>query len=207
VRPQKPNGAAGEPHRDPRIDLGASSFQALVLGDEDERTALWRASFDPTRERPPVVDPHGMESLVQFEDGSSLRERSCVLPYLPELRIAWGLIVVEQRAPTDRGREVTATLLECLGESFPRARRPPMWNRAGKIDDLVDCVSAFGRDGYAFAIKREQVRVFYPKDYRAREYELLTGVADAIARLGLARVIHWTRDPVYVVNVWEPATA
>lgn len=174
--------------------------------EERQRTlmnAFWRSSFDDARPRPPVLDPQGMFSMIQLEDGSMLSERRCVLPHEPGVRIGYGLVDVEDREIDARTHEVGDTVRRCLDLAFPEGARPPVFNREAVPDGTIDPISAHGRRGYAFAMQREGMIAPYPGTFRYREYELLAGLADAVRQLDLAPVIHWSRDEVYIVNLWE----
>ncbi|HET6584363.1 MAG TPA: hypothetical protein VFG69_12965 [Nannocystaceae bacterium] len=167
--------------------------------------AFWRSSFDAARPTPPVLDPAGMFSMIQLDDGSMVSERRCMMPLLPGIRVGYGLVDVEDREVDERAREVGDTVRRCLDAAFPAGSRPPVFNREADPDGVVDPIAAHGRSGYAFALQREGMIAPYPGTFRYREYELLSGLANAVKELALAPVIHWSRDEVYIVNLWEKA--
>jgi hypothetical protein len=201
------------------VDEPESESESADEGDEDEdgddddaensprqrslMNAFWRSSFDADRPKPPVIDPAGMFSMIQLDDGSMVSERRCVMPHLPGIRVGYGLVDVEDREPDDRAREVGETVRRCLDFTFPSGARPMVFNREAEPDGTIDPIAAHGRRGYAFALQREQMIAPYPGAFRYREYELLSGLANAVKELGLAPVIHWSRDEVYIVNLWE----
>ncbi|NOU33126.1 MAG: hypothetical protein HOO96_34945 [Polyangiaceae bacterium] len=225
------DGDPGSFVEDPRIDLGSDSFGELVTpqdradavtvkaasassddddeDDEDDEDndakmlAFWRASFDATRPAPPFLDPQGMFSVLTLNDGGMVTERRSLLPYAPKLRVGYGLVNVDDRPAEDRDRQVSDGIRRAFEGSFPAGARPPLLNAAGEEDGTCDCISAYGRRGWRFAVDREAMLALYPFDFRYREYELLAGLADAIAALGLAPVIHWDRGGVYLINLWE----
>lgn len=218
-------GEAGSFVEDPRIDMGSESFGELVTpqdradavtvkavragsddGDEDndaKMLAFWRACFDATRPAPPFLDPQGMFSVLTLNDGGMVTERRSLLPYAPHLRVGYGLASVDDRPVEERDRQVSEGIRRALEGSFPAGARPPLLNAAGDEDGPCDCIVAYGRRGWRFAVDREAMLALYPFDFRYREYELLAGLADAIAALGLAPVIHWDRGGVYLINLWE----
>ncbi len=222
VREVDDDGNPGAFLPDTRIDLGADGYADLLgadeaLPDEDDEdeegdgserqrslmNAFWRASFDVDRPTPPVLDPAGMFSMIQLDDGSMLSERRCVMPLLPGVRVGYGLVDVEDREVDARTHEVGETVRRCLDDAFPVGARPMVFNREAEPDGTIDPIAAHGRRGYAFALQREQMIAPYPGTFRYREYELLDGLANAVDSLGLAPVIHWSRDEVYIVNLWE----
>jgi len=231
VREVDEDGNPGAFLADARVDLGVEGYAELLGADEvpaddddaaddgddddddDEgqnsprqrslMNAFWRSSFDVDRPRPPMLDPAGMFSMIQLDDGSMVSERRCVMPHLPGIRVGYGLVDVEDREVDDRAREVGETVRRCLDGTFPDGLRPMVFNRDAEPDGTIDPIAAHGRRGYAFALQREQMIAPYPGAFRYREYELLSGLASAVDELGLAPVIHWSRDEVYIVNLWE----
>ena len=228
VREVDEDGNPGAFLADARVDLGAEGYAELLgadevpaddgdaAGDDDDdddaqnsprqrslMNAFWRSSFDVDRPRPPVLDPAGMISMIQLDDGSMVSERRCVMPHLPGIRVGYGLVDVEDREVDDRAREVGETVRRCLDGTFPAGMRPVVFNREAEPDGTIDPIAAHGRRGYAFALQREQMIAPYPGAFRYREYELLSGLVSAVDELALAPVIHWSRDEVYIVNLWE----
>lgn len=222
VREVDDDGNPGSFLGDDRVDLGADGYADLLAADEplpdedddeDEgegsqrqralMNAFWRASFDVARPTPPMLDPAGMFSMIQLEDGAMLSERRCVMPLLPGVRVGYGLVDVEDREADARTREIGEVVRRCLDAAFPAGARPTVFNREAEPDGVVDPIAAHERRGYAFALQREQMIAPYPGTFRYREYELLGGLANAVEELGLAPVIHWSRDEVYIVNLWE----
>jgi hypothetical protein len=228
VREVDDDGNPGSFLSDDRVDLGADGYADLLgadeaLGDDEDdaeqsdedddeegserqralMNAFWRSSFDVARPTPPVLDPAGMFSMIQLDDGSMLSERRCVMPLLPGVRVGYGLVDVEDREVDARTREVGETVRGCLDVVFPTGTRPMVFNREADPNGVIDPIAAHGRRGYAFALQREQMIAPYPGTFRYREYELLSGLANAVEALALAPVIHWSRDEVYIVNLWE----
>lgn len=179
--------------------------QAILPADDAD--LLWARSFaddaDVTAALP-SEDPDGMVTMLQLEDGTTLTEERSAALYIPGVRIVYGLVDVDRVEPNARDAEIIATLVDCLRASFG-GDAPSLYNVRGERNTTLDHISREGRHGYAFAIVRQEMMRLYPGGFRYREHELFYGVADAVAALDLAPVIHWDRDQVYILNVWERA--
>jgi hypothetical protein len=168
----------------------------------DDEEAWWRASF--AKGTPPMSeDPAGMLSVTMF--GRSLKSecRPAVLGR-KGLRIVYGL-PNEVRYPKANARamRVTKVVTQSLKKAFGGAP-PALFNAQAKAGQTFERIAKNGRFGYVFAIARaEEMIAVYADCYRYREYELFEGLADAIDVLGLEPVVHWLRDHVFMVNLWE----
>jgi len=188
---------------DTREESGEAEAEIDAYRSDLLMQAYWRSSFDAAQPFPPRTDPRGMFSVVKYDDGSLVTERRCLLPYLPGVRIGYGLVEVEDRPVEQRHHEASRVVQACLERSFPEGTRPPVFNKQADADGPLDPIRAHDRPGFAFALRREDMLVRYPGTFRYREYELLAGLAAAVAEFGLAPVIHWDRASVYIVNLWE----
>ncbi len=178
--------------------------------DYEDSERWWDACFNPTVAPPLREDVAGTYAVLEAKDGSVLVERRGMPLYFPEARLAYGLADAADADDVDdsdrarRSIHVRDALVRGLETSFAN-QRPTLFNREGEADGAIDCIARGGRRGYAFAVLRDEMMALYPSTFRYREYELLHGVCRAVAELELAPVVHWDRDRVYVVNIWEPS--
>jgi hypothetical protein len=194
---RRPIGSDGVP--------GAPLEDARLPKQRGYRTepAWWKASFDPKSPQPYVEDEAGMFSVAQTEEGQLIPETRPASLFFDGVRIAYGLGDVRYPRVDERTREVSRVVRKCLTASF-HGKRPALYNHKAERDVAFDKISRGGRVGYAFAIGRDDEMIStYPGCFRFREHELMSGLVEAIARLGLEPVIHWDRGEVYIVNVWE----
>jgi hypothetical protein len=185
------DGVPGASTDDPR------ALETEEVGSEDE---FWNASFDRSRKPPPVEDPAGMFSMLSMKDGSMVMELRVSL-HVPDVRVAYGLVEVEDRMRDARVKKLSRRIAAALGESFG-GKAPDFYDRAARAGG-IDCIKRGDRKGYAFAFQREDLLAGMVGRFRYREYELLMGLREVVLSEKLAPVVHWLRDSVYVVNLWR----
>ncbi len=189
-RPVGDDGMPGLAVDDPRSEV------ATEVSDEDE---YWAASFDLSRPAPPILDPAGMFSMMQTDHGLIAELRPAL--FVPDVRVSYGLMDVDDRELDARGREVARMVRQCFDTAFG-GKAPPFLDREAE-DWALDAIAKQGRRGYAFALRRDSLLTSMVMRYRYRENELLYALRAAVLALGLAPVVHWDRGDVFIVNLWE----
>jgi tetratricopeptide (TPR) repeat protein len=170
-----------------------------VTESEEE---FWSLTFDVKKPIPYPEDAKGMLTVFPMNDGSMVTELRGPITYMPGLRISYGLVNVKELACDDASKRAGQLLQKKLAKYFYR-EMPDVFNKEGELDGPLDRIEKDGRKGFAFALKRDQLVEPYSKRFRYKEYELFSALGEVIKELGLAPVIHWSRDYAYIVNIWE----
>lgn len=185
------DGSPGSTVDDPRM------LATEDVGSEDE---YWDASFDLSRAPPPVEDPAGMFSILQMKDNSMVMELRVSL-HIPDVRVSYGLVDVDDRKSDARADELSKRIGEALRASFG-SKAPDFYDREAKKGG-IDCIARGDRKGWAFAFQRDDLLASMVGRFRYREYELLMAMREVVLGEKLAPVVHWLRDSVYIVNLWQ----
>jgi hypothetical protein len=165
--------------------------------DED---VYWERSFDTSKPRNMTEDPQGLFAILQTDQGMVTEVRIMQF-FLPGFRVSYNLCDVDDGEATPRSREVAASLAKHIERSFETS--PPRFFDRNAEQGVVTPISRKGRIGYSFAIERDEMMVGYADGFRYREHELLYATCDACAELDLERAVHWDREDVYILNLWE----
>jgi hypothetical protein len=185
------DGIPGSTVDDPRM------LATEDVGSEDE---FWSASFDLARTPPPVEDPAGMFSMLQMKDGSMVMELRVSL-HIPDVRVSYGLVEVDDRPSDARSGKLSKRVAGALRSSFG-GKPPDFYDREARAGG-IDCIARGDRKGYAFAFQRDDLLASMVGRFRYREYELLMAMREVVLGEKLAPVVHWLRDSVYIVNLWQ----
>ncbi|MEM7351043.1 MAG: hypothetical protein AAF657_09575, partial [Acidobacteriota bacterium] len=144
---------------------------------------------------------------LAFKGGDLFYEIRGIPMFFEDVRIVYGTPKVDFLEADGRSLRVAQVVRRNLRQNFPDAVSPTFIDTSG-TPNRVSKMKREGRTGYSFAIRREtDVTPFvvqYPEGFRYREYELLTGIRNAVGELDLEPVIFWHRSSLYVINLWEP---
>ena len=170
--------------------------------DEDD---WWDRSFANSAPQPDS-EPEGGPSflLIQSAEGPIPEARLMRLQF-DDVRISYGLADVEDRDPGVRDAEIAATLRSILQREF-RGVPPEYFNKTGARNGALDAITSHGKPGYAFALSGlvPEFVVHYPGCFRCREHEMLRALRELVLSVGLAPVIHWSRDAgTWIFNLWD----
>ncbi len=172
-----------------------------VYVEEDD---WWERSFD-FAQPPPLSEPEDGPSFMMMQSPKGMIPEIRLMPIrFDDVRVIYGLDDVDDAPPHARHDEVRAAIGEAFHASFRGAA--PTWFNRKEVENGLDSITKNGRKGYAFALSgmRPAFVVHYPSGFRFREAELLEGLRAAVLKLGLAKVVHWSRSAgTWIFNVWE----
>jgi len=193
-----------------RRPLRRGKLEAPLAGERPREkdykspAAWWKASFDRKGVRPMGEDPAGRVSCIRLEDGTLLFEVRPAVLGGEGLRVIYGLADgVTYPPPNARAAKVTKVVTSAIKKAFG-GRPPLLYDAEAETNRVFERIAKDGRFGYVFALPREeQMIAVYGSSYRHRESELFDGIGEAVEELGLEPVVHWIRDHVFLVNLWE----
>lgn len=172
------------------------------FADFETQEEFWAASFSDGP-YPNSEDTDGMFAIASLEGGGKITELRPDVLVLDDVRISYRLAAVENLAPTERAATLCATLYKALHTMFV-GEVPSIWHMEGGENERFDCIERDGRKGYSFAIKRDLfLSMIGASQFRYKEHELMMAIRETIQAHDLAPVIHWERDSVYIINLWE----
>lgn len=172
------------------------------LEDEDD---FWKRSFDLTTPPPDTEDPDGMFAVAQMDGGGMITEFRPFTLYFPDVRVVYGLGNIEDEPPNERCHTLLASLRKALAAYFTPNEQEAiqLFNQEGEANQRLDRIRHEQRMGYSFAVRREDLSAFVGEHFRYMEYELLLSLRDVVRQENLQPTLHWSRDEVYIFNLWE----
>jgi hypothetical protein len=167
--------------------------------DVEDEAEFWERSFDFGQPPPPIEDPAGMFSILQMEEGLIMELRPPL--FIPDVRVCYGLTDVEDQ-PADQRAEAVAKALGASLHTYFAGHPPRFFNREAELGK-IDRIERGSRSGYSCAVEREDLLASMVDRFRYCEHELLMAFRQVVKEMALAPVIHWMRDSVYIMNLWE----